>query len=449
MNAAIFGLAAILTMPFVLAQSSKDSAPGAIDRRTTPSGESLNARDYGAKCDGESNDHLAITTAIRAVVKGVVNLPRGVCRISSVLVVPDYVVLHGQGFTAEPDNAGRGATVVLKTFNGVGVTLNNASGLENLHVQGGAGVTGDNIQILGARAYLYRVTSSNAGNDGVRIGSRQAGLPPLNMNLWRIDTLISVKNRRHGLFIDHSNPQISRSFPMGVPNANAGTATHLDLRDNGGDGLKIGNAIDNVFVNVVAQTNSGAGVKLATNARGNKLIGIYTESNGQELSLESGADYNILMGNRAVTNASSWSDAGAGNYMVHYRMDLNAGSGYIAGVNGGATQSLANPSASGQVRIDGYAGRILANVFSIVGEVQGTSGGKVTISTKQDGDIPTRRLSIPATGGIQLANVTRRPDCEAETRGLMIFTAGARGMRDRFEICRKGPDDVYAFVPII
>lgn len=138
-----------------------------------------------------------------------------------------------------------------------------------------------------SRCVVDSVSVTNLGRDGLRIGDDIGS----NTNLWRVTNLISLANTRHAVYVHHG--------PAGLPDTNAGVLVGLDARGNGGDGIALGNTIDNSFYGVCCQVNGGCGVRLYTGARGNKFFAPYCEANTSgEFIFDAGTRQNLAFGSR-------------------------------------------------------------------------------------------------------------------------------------------------------
>lgn len=327
----------------------------------------VNVKDYGAIGDGVTDDQPAIAAAITAGGKGDVHIPDGTYRLASTLTIPTYVTLRGSGYT---DNSGStGATVLLKDFNGQGVILTgDASGMEDIQVNSSVGKTGDGIQIKASRAHLLRVAVTAMGRDGIRIGDDEAGAETINANLWRLDQVVSMNNTRHGLYIHHSNTTTNATFPQGNADVNSGLGTLLDLRSNGGDGLKIRNSIDNRFDNVTSQSNTGWGVHFELDARSHHISGLYTETNVTgDILLDSGANTNAVWGMRYVTSLTI-TDNGTANLIYRWNGNINR---WIPG----AQFDIYNDAGGGIAKLQLWADVNGYNAAAIQGSKSGANGG--------------------------------------------------------------------------
>ncbi|MFZ2991054.1 hypothetical protein [Ideonella sp.] len=99
-----------------------------------------------------------------------------------------------------------------------------------------------------------------------------------------------------------------------LPDANAGILNGFEASYNGGDGLRLGETVDNQLLGVAVQSNGGIGVHLARMARGNLLLAPYAEANKQgDVVLDEGADRNMVLGVRSGVLNSGTVNRGADN----------------------------------------------------------------------------------------------------------------------------------------
>ena len=402
----------------------------------------VSVKDFGAVGNGVADDTAAINLAL-ATGKKTIFIPAGVYKITSTVTIPAFYSVVGEGYTSENGTSDRGATVILKSFNGTGVVLMGNVSFENLQVEGGASNTGDGIQIKGGRTVLRNVCVNKQGGSGIRIGADNDNT--INVNLWRLDSVVSIHNGSHGLYIHHGNTNTTGTFPQGVPDVNAGTATHLDLRSNGGDGLRQKNAIDNRFFGVVCQNNTGYGVRYEADARGHNIFGLYTEANtAGELLYAAGANDNITIGNRTATSTSGWTDQGTRNFWIETNGNIT--DAYTFGLR----IALANLSSGGETQIDMYADTNAAKVASVVGKQATGTGGKVILRTKRNGDTQVDRLSIDESGLAVLSNTSGfaigKASNDTTTAGIYLGDVGS-GNNSRVNMVGSGSssDTKFAF----
>ena len=383
--------------------SFTQAGTGAIERTVEQKlNESVSVLDFGADPTGVADSAAAINAAF-AAGKNSVYMPAGVYKILSTVTIADYCSLRGAGHTSENGTSDRAATVILKSFNGVGLIVGDNCVASDFQVEGDTGNTGDGIQVLGGRSVLRNIQSNKHGGDGIRIGDDNNDA--INVNLWRLDNVMSIYNTGHGLYIHHTNSNTDATYPLGLPDVNAGTATQLDLRQNGGDGLRIYNAIDNKFYGTVAQNNGGNGVKLLEYARGHNFYGLYTEANTtSEMTIDSGANQNLVIGNRFVLIGSGWVDNGSTNFILECTGNVSdPTAGYYA-VN--KVLAIKNLASGGTPALDFYSDTNAGLSAAIFAEESGATGGKLTIRTKRDGDTGVDRFSIDDDGLAVLQNTS-------------------------------------------
>ncbi len=385
-----------------------------INRRTVISATALTSaklvtaavdlRDFGAVGDGDADDTNTIKAALRKLSsthkfrgRRILNLGPGVFKFTSTLNIPKGVTVVGEGYTSDATTpSGRAATVLLKAATGVGLTLADDCQLRDMQIEGYVENTGNGVEVIGSRVSLSRVTISRHGGVGLRIGTESP--EAYNSNLWKLDTVLLLNNGSHGLYIDQLAPSQLPNFPNGVPNVNAGTAIHLDVRANAGDGIRIGNAIDCKFYSSTIQSNMGHGVRHQAYARGHQYYGLYTEANlAGELLFDNESSHNIVIGNRAVTKTSGWVDNGQSNYILQHRSDIPSWSQ-------GRSISLVSPSADGTTAIDFFCSTKLGNSARIEASSTNENGGILKIFTKRDGDSPVARLEINENGEVAFSS---------------------------------------------
>lgn len=203
--------------------------------------------------------------------------------------------LVGQGFSSGWGSGNEAATIIQGS-----VTLNNQSSAENLNVENS---TTHGFLVRGFSVLLKNVAAhNNAGN-----GFDLTGTGSHNLNHWRLEGIASTYNTGAGVLIDNATAD---------PNANAGTALNLDIRNNN-NGLIVDRAIDNSFYGVTAEENSGIGIWLKSRAKGNRFYTPYTEVNAtQEIQMDSGSDNNMIDGYRSGSNNEAVTDNGSNNTVV-------------------------------------------------------------------------------------------------------------------------------------
>ena len=362
-------------------------------------------RRYGCALDGLADDTAGLVAGLAANSVVYSWLKDWQLRVTSSVELLTRRAILGHGCTS--DTGTRGASCIVRDFGGSDPTIRVTGGdawLDGLDIDNDDQGAGECVKVMGTRFRFGAVSCRKAGGDGVRIGDTEAGASSINANLGRMDHLIVLENAGHGILWDHTNTSTTGSFPAGIPDCNSWAVSHVDARLNGGDGVKLANAIDNTFLNVVAQHNTGYGVHLAQYARGHVMLKAYTElntgdlpANDGELILDAGADNNIIIGSRSAIVSPLWTDNGAGNLVVFHNASIANGEFSL-----GKTVNALNPN--GSVLFRGYPGAsaILAGYVEIR---EGTgSGGGVDIYVKRNGDTPLRRLELDESGNVVAGN---------------------------------------------
>src|SRR3989454_9374333 len=273
--------------------------------------QTFNPRAYGAKGDGAADDPPAINAALAAVpaAGGVLELSPGVYRITAPIRLAKKIILAGAGFTEDPAATSRAAAVLVKDgdFDGISVEA-DACILRDFQLDGNVDNRGAGIVVKAARVVLENVAVTNQGGVGVQIGGHQT-----NANLWRILNLVVLSNDSHGLYIHHPDPT--------APDVNAGVLVGLDARANGGDGLRVHNALDGIFHGIAAQQNRGYGIRVmgtrAHKSEGHIFWFPYAEANRSgEILLDTNAVFNVVFGFRSHTHADGTIDRGTDNLVL-------------------------------------------------------------------------------------------------------------------------------------
>jgi len=123
-----------------------------------------------------------------------------------------------------------------------------------------------------------------------------------------------------------------------------------------------------------------------------------------------------------------------------------AGSGpWNIGVLGSGTTA----AASGSIGVLATLNRnvVSPGVLSIVTALLADNGGVAApIFLARDNGATV--VSIPNGGGIQWVDQGAKPTCDATTRGLVWYDAGAGGVADTVEMCGKAAADTYSWVAL-
>jgi hypothetical protein len=191
------------------------------------------------------------------------------------------------------------------------------------------------------------------------------------------------------------------SYPVGIPDVNAGHLTSFDVRSCG-DGVVIENAIDCVFSNIVAQLNTGKGFWLKRYARGHKCFGVYTEGNGTEGQIDPGAHKNYIRGNRFVLTSSGWTVSDTDNDFEEFNNGLEGGSPSYH-LN---RFTVWNQAAGGEALYDMLAESGAALYAQLAGKKDSGAGGKAILRTRSTAGVSTDRISIDQSGDVRFTGQT-------------------------------------------
>jgi hypothetical protein len=391
----------------------------------------------GADQSGVADSTGAINVALSASV--VLRVPLqvdGWFRHTSQLVMPARISLRGSGLTSDESTGGRSFSCFIKDFNGVGVLFSgDDASTDGVQYDSVTGRTGDVVQVTGSRWRAPSIVVSNAGQDGLRIGKTDAGASSINANLFYIGRIAALKCGRHGVNIDDTNTTTAANYPLGVPNANGGYIGHLETDRNTSDGLRLGNCIDNFIGYLVAQTNAGYGCRFDPQARNNVIAKSYTESNtaGEGIVVVGATQNMVLAASRGVTLSSGWVNSGGNSNLI---VEHTQGIGQDTAFNScpwtsGPEIYGKNLAASGQVFLGGYVDTGSLPAWWRI-EKSATSGTKMTLVTKRDGDTPIDRLTADHQGQISTPSTTflnfGRNVQDTTTPGIQVGSGGVQRM---------------------
>lgn len=251
---------------------------------------------------GSSWDCAPAFEAAFAAGARIIRVPSGSYFVGSSIRLPAHAAVYGEGYGIAP---GQAATILRSSGAFDVIVVSGGAQLHNLSVEGLPGNQGNGIVVVGGRSVVRDVSVFGQGQDGLKIGERSAG--GANTNLWRLTNVISRGNRRHGLYVAHEGKGA-------LPDANAGILCGFEASYNGGDGLRLGETVDNQLLGVAVQSNGGHGVRLESLARGNVLLAPYAEANKQgDILLEEGADRNLVLGVRSGVLNSGTVNRGTDN----------------------------------------------------------------------------------------------------------------------------------------
>lgn len=250
----------------------------ALLTQTTTRGSSdtdgrVNVKNHGAKGDGIANDTSAIVAAIAALPEdgGTVVFPAGTYLISSTIAPAGPIRLLCEG-SSGLNGSIHGSCQIKKsaTLNGNALFFGphtRGSIVEGFEIDGAPGNGGDGIQILSNSIVLRDVAVVNQGGNGIFIGE-DVVRDGTQSNSFYLDRVRSANNRGHGFYLQKQNVA-----GPNLPDANAGTMINCVAQANGGDGIRIGKAIDNTFVGFLSEFNKGAGVRLLAGSGVETFVG--------------------------------------------------------------------------------------------------------------------------------------------------------------------------------
>jgi len=271
--------------------------------------ESVSLQDFGAVGDGVTDDYLAIMKAHDALpADGGEVIVKGSFLHETPIVFSKNIRLVGDGTAQDhrvsPSEFVKGASIL-----GTGVTLTgNGASVQSMAFRGITGNTGDGVCLLAARQVLRDVGVFNMGGNGVRVGIDSPST--YNCNLWYIENLHSKSNGAHGLEVSEGAGALADS--------NGGTAQHLDLQYNAGDGLYIRASQLGTYIGVNAQDNGAYGVHRGQDAKQNVIVGGDWEQNAtSQLGIETGADYNHITNQTVSIGQISYPSMGLYRNSLH------------------------------------------------------------------------------------------------------------------------------------
>ncbi len=337
-------------------------------------------------------------------------LPAGTYSGAALTMTSNQQHLHGEGWSSEEnENAG---TTFQKNANGTHFTLSGYDcSISKVNLNGlKASFTGDGLVVAGRCAVITDTAVQRQAGDGVKLGSTG------NNNLWRAFNLVSIYNGGRGIYQNHTGGTVTGTYPLGIPDVNAGVAVGGDIRGNAGIGWEFNNTIDTLVLGTAIQDNVSKGAVFRANARGHFLVKPYTEGNnggagaaGDEIDFELGAVQNGILGMRFQDSGGAYAgirdvNAPGKNWIVHY--DPGLGNGEWAQRSKLSVWNPQQDGSSTSVDFSNYLGANQVEVYTLKGSIEGTSGGRLTIQTKRDGNISTDKVSIGQDGKVFVHNVS-------------------------------------------
>jgi hypothetical protein len=279
--------------------------------------------DYGAVCDGSTDDRLALQNWLNALSGAYIGLipPGKVCTYSIYIYVSSNTVIYGYGATLKARNGANAATGLLLTDSAGGVTAGPSNvaiyGLKldgnkanrtgpfsyaNLYAAGATNVTVQDVQSINCTADCFyfggnitttgvstRVQVTNIyGNAAVRNGMSVVGVSSMRVIGCTLEGSGTAPG--HGIDVEPD----STNTPV-----NDIEISHCQLNGNGGDGIDVNPAAiaSSVFRGygafISASSNVGCGFNqysTTANAAGFRFAGISGTGNGTSLVCNLAAD---------------------------------------------------------------------------------------------------------------------------------------------------------------
>ena len=242
-------------------QSDPVVATGGTVGRTVASrgGDALNIKDFGAKCDGVTDDTAAFAAAFALTAPTTIHIPTGTCRISGApLSAASSVSLAGNGRGISVIQIAPGArlsSAVLYwgwvnnvTLRDLTIDLNGAVATTLVHgavaITGGSGHDIENIEIKGAGSSLWLLTSFDAISKTV-----------IHHNLLSLPTAAATQNQGINLSCYSGPPTAVRIVDNVLTNT----------------GMDICAASSEISHNEISGWAFGGGITTEQNAASNKL----------------------------------------------------------------------------------------------------------------------------------------------------------------------------------
>jgi hypothetical protein len=204
------------------------------------------------------------------------------------------------------------------------------SKLENIAVLSQAGATDSGIWVKANYCSLISVASNGHAALGIKIGSEAAAA--LNCNGWYLERITAAQNGTHGVYIADLT-----AASGGAANVNAGVFIGGDLRSNTGDGLLLGTQMRNTFINILAEDNTGYGIRYGALALQCTFVGGDTDEGNI-------AGNFLIEGTSAMmigVGGSNFTDNGSNTQLIGY-----AGSKFLTPQIAGAATCIGNASSA-------------------------------------------------------------------------------------------------------
>ena len=280
------------------------SAPAIRLSATFDVGTLMSNPTFGAALDGTTDDAAALRAAHDALPAGGgrIIIPVGNMRVASTITFTKTVILEGLSVSSLQPTSGSIITLAGATslvFSGAG------SGVRDLLISGETGNTGPGLLMVCDRPFVENVTATKQGGHGIQFGRPDVYV---NVNSGYLANIRSKGNGGDGLWIGN----INRSNP----DANAITVINADLSYNTGNGLTLDGSIDNTFIGLHSEGNSGWGVKMLF-AISHQFTKSYIEFNTLGVvSADADSYYNYFLGGRRDDSVVLYEFANAQNMVL-------------------------------------------------------------------------------------------------------------------------------------
>lgn len=424
----------------------------------------INVMDFGAACDGSTNDDTAFANAITATpAGGTLVIPRGATCVLSSLATGKRIKIKGHGWHNGANAVfGNSAWTTTSNYGGSILKFTATTGEAlKMGVSGSyaTGVAIEDVMILGpGSGTSVGLQFGYANNEGVVQGIVRNVLIANFATCFRgksvFESQLGVRCRGNSTGISLSNDSNNNEF------------FGWEVQYSTVDAILLDGSRGNTFYGGLVQNASAGskGVRTATTAYNTKFYGTWFENSalaGTDLVIDaaSGNSFGIyggvVSGGRIKLSAP---DARLDSvYIVgNTGIETTAGAtGFIAlnsRINGSGSYTAASPSAtvidhngisttdvtggvlSATTRVATDTIRAYTAATNIVIQNQATTP---LVTVQNDGYAKFHYGQIFASGS--------EPACASGTRGTLVMVQGGAGVADTFRICTKDAADAYAY----
>jgi hypothetical protein len=257
--------------------------------------DTVHVKDFGAVCDGVTNDTAALNAAILFCqynhkilhISGIVRIFSTIniteqlhiefdCHQDTGSTIPDFS--NGSFILKDPSVNGWGIVITAYGFSATGGGVRGVAGSD----------LGGGIWIKGPHTKWKKPSVFDVGGIGIRLGADAN--PPYNpSNNCLLESPIISSNGSHGLYI------------YSITNdANQGTITNAQIIGNGGCGIKCEGG-RNIFIGANVEANDSYGLYLTGTATGNTFLNGDIETNDNpgtflDIKIDDSSLYNNFLG---------------------------------------------------------------------------------------------------------------------------------------------------------